>query len=328
MTPLSIITDAAARVAGGVDLTPLDGKAVLVTGASGLIGLNLIAVLMHSPVRWVMGASRFGLPEPFRPWLDDPRFIDLRFEKQAIQPPEPDFIVHGAGYAQPAKFTAQAIDTLRVNVSMTDRLLKASPQARFLFLSSSEVYSGCARTPHLETDIGTTDPSHPRAAYIEGKRAGEAMVRAWRGQGADAAIARICLAYGPGVRADDNRAMSEIIRQALQGEIRLRDSGVALRAYCYVTDAVEMILNILLRGKRCLYNVGAERAHSIRSVATLIAAMEGVPIAVPPDGGTDRSAPFEARVDIGRYLAGFPGKEFVPLSDGVRRTVEWQKAIA
>ena len=101
--PLDILYDDAARVAGGVDLTPLTNKAVLVTGASGLIGLNLIAALMRSPVRWIMGASRFGLPPFCRPWLDDPRFIDLRFEKQPVQPPPPDFIIHGAGYAQPAR---------------------------------------------------------------------------------------------------------------------------------------------------------------------------------------------------------------------------------
>lgn len=327
--PLDILYDDAARVAGGVDLTPLTNKAVLVTGASGLIGLNLIAALMRSPVRWIMGASRFGLPPFCRPWLDDPRFIDLRFEKQPVQPPPPDFIIHGAGYAQPAKFTAQAIDTLRVNVSMTDRLLAASPNARLLFLSSSEVYSGSKSVPHVETDIGCTDPSHPRAAYIEGKRCGEAIVNAWRGQGANAAIARVCLAYGPGVKADDSRALSEIVRGAVERRhVTLRDSGAALRAWCYVSDAVEMVLQILLRGSQPLYNVGGERAISVRAAAGLVAAMEDAMLEVPASSGTDRTAPYEARVDIRRYLAEFPGKVFVPLDEGLRRTIAWHKAIA
>lgn len=327
--PLDLLYDDAARVAEGVDLTPLDGKAVLVTGASGLIGLNLIAALMRSPARWIMGASRYGLPAFCRPWLDDPRFIDLRFEKQPVQPPQPDFIVHGAGYAQPAKFTAQALDTIRANTQLTDRLLASSPGARFLFLSSSEIYSGSKAIPHLETDIGTTDPSHPRAAYIEGKRCGEAIVHAWRGQGADAAIARVCLAYGPGVKADDSRALSEIVRSAVcDGVVNLRDSGAALRAWCYVSDAVEMLLQILLYGKLPVYNVGAERPFSVRSTAALVAHFEGLMLNVPPTGGADRAAPYEARVDIGRYLAEFPGKIFVPLADGLQRTIQWQRAIA
>src|SRR5262249_10287771 len=145
-------------------------------------------------------------------------------------PPVPDYVIHAAGYGQPARFRSEPLNTLRINTTTTDRLIsQMAPEGRFLFVSSSEVYSGCAAADKID-DIGNTDPYHPRAAYIEGKRAGEAIVNAWRNTGVAAMSARVCLAYGPGVKSDDQRAMSEIIRQALvDKKIRLRDRGDAVR---------------------------------------------------------------------------------------------------
>lgn len=330
MTPLDLLRQDAERVAEAVDLSPLDGKAVLVTGATGLIGLNLLAALFHSPARWIMGASRNGLPPFCAEWSRDPRYVGLFLDQPDANPPKPDFIIHGAGYAQPSRFMAEAVETLRVNTQMTDRLLRVASEngARFMFLSSSEVYSGSSKIPHLEDDIGTTDPSHPRAPYIEGKRAGEAFVHAWRARGADAVIARPCLAYGPGVRANDARALSGFIREALTGKIRMQDEGWALRRYCYISDTVEMLLQVLLRGQEAVYNIGADGvARPIRTVARMVATMTESMLVIPSAVEATPGAPFDARVDIGRYLAEFPGKEFVPLDAGLLRTIAWHRAI-
>ena len=66
-----------------------------------------------------------------------------------------------------------------------------------------------------ESDIGTTTPLHPRASYIEGKRGGETICNAYRSQGVRAVSARLALAYGPGTRKGDKRAMNSFIEKAL-----------------------------------------------------------------------------------------------------------------
>jgi UDP-glucuronate decarboxylase len=331
MKPLDILDAEAGNVR--LDMSALDGKAVLITGATGLLGLNIIAALMKSPVRWIMGASRNGFPAWASEWLDDPRIVDLRSTPTggANPPCRPDFVIHAAGYAQPAKFMADPLATIVTNVGYTDRLLQhaLAPGGRFLFISSSEVCSG-AHAPHKETDIGTTTPYHPRASYIESKRCGEAIVNIFREQrGISAMSARVCLAYGPGVRLDDQRAMSEIIREALvDKKIKLRDRGDAVRAYLYVTDAVEMLLTILLRGKQGLYNVGNPRSTTIKVLAEFIGVTEEVAVIVPPGETTAFGPPSEASLDIGRYVEEFGPRQFITLDEGLRRTIQWTKEIS
>ena len=169
---------------------------------------------------------------------------------------------------------------------------------------------------------------HPRAAYIEGKRSGEAIVNAWRAGGVQATSARVCLAYGPGVKADDDRALNQIIRRAItERKVVLRDQGYAIRAYCYVSDTVEMLLNILLRGTQAVYNVGCPAATSIFVVAGLVGYIEGVKMVTGVADKGDPAAPNEVRLDIGRYEAEFGKHGFVTLDEGLRRSIEWHREM-
>ena len=87
--------------------------------------------------------------------------------------------------------------TIKVNTTATATLLqKLRPGGAFLFLSSSEIYSGLKKSLVNESDIGTSTPLHPRSSYIEGKRCGEAICNAYRAQGVRAVSARLALAYG------------------------------------------------------------------------------------------------------------------------------------
>ncbi len=326
---IRLIEDDAQRVASAIDLEPLAGKAVLVTGATGLIGINLIAALRLSGARTIMAASRNGFPAWAASWMDDPRMIDLRMDQANPMAPRPDVVIHAAGYGQPAKFAAEPLATIRVNTQMTDRLLQQlTPGGKFLFLSSSEVYSGSPRSPHLEGDIGSTAPDHKRASYIEAKRCGEAIVHAHRGDGIDAKIARVALAYGPGTRPDDGRVLNQFVQQALVDKrILMADGGSARRTYCYITDTVEMILAILLQGKQAVYNVGARAGTvTIRGLAEMISAELDVRVlAVPRDD--DPTAPQSVRISMDRYQKEFSPKTFVGLDAGLARTIEFQRML-
>ena len=110
-------------------------------------------------------------------------------------------------------FTKHKLDTIAVNTSFLLKLFKyLKPNGKFLYISSSEVYSG-ATPSHTEEMIGTTTPQHPRACYIEGKRCGEAICTAYREQGYYVKIARLALAYGPGTKAHDTRVINEFIEK-------------------------------------------------------------------------------------------------------------------
>lgn len=334
----AIIDEDAARVASAVDLASLDGSSVLITGATGLVGLSLIACLRQRmritgrPIH-VTAVARTALPAAFAGLIDSPhlRFcaVDLADAAARRALPVAKHIIHAAGYGQPQKFLRDPAKTIRINTEATHDLLERLPPAgKFLFVSSSEVYSGSPRTPYREDDIGTTDPGHVRASYIEGKRCGEAICHAFRSEGHAVKIARLALAYGPGTRDDDQRVLNLFVRRALfEGRVSLMDRGAARRTYGYVSDVAELLLSILLHGRDVLYNVGGTSSVTILALARTIAAIVGVPLDLPAEGRALSGAPDEVALDLSRACTEFKKTRFVPLSEGLRRTIAWQRAL-
>ncbi len=193
--PLDVIARDAAAICERVNLDALSGKTILVTGASGLLGTYFLATLAH--------LKQSGLP--------------LQAIAQVRSEPAPHTaeIIQRGGFQlaqnlavlrsvlrcrQPTSsstrpvtpspvFMANPVATFQVNTTATATLLqKLKPGGSFLFLSSSEVYSGLKKSPVTESDIGTTTPLHPRACYIEGKRGGETICNAYRSQGVRATV--------------------------------------------------------------------------------------------------------------------------------------------
>ena len=294
-------------------LMPMRGKRVLVTGATGLIGGAVVAALK--------GFGGIKVLEADSAW-----HIGEALKANA------DYVIHAAGYAQPAKFTANALDTIDVNTNWTLKLAKALPKnGRMIFLSSSEVYNGSPHQRHGIDDIGRTTPAHLRAPYIEAKRCGEAIVHAARAMDKAVVAARVSLAYGPGVKKGDSRVISQFITQALQTQqIRLQDGGTARRTYCYVTDIAEMILRILMVGREPVYNVGGQSDVTIIGLARKIGAMTGAEVKLPYLNRTvtgPAGAPQHVTLDMGRTKQEFSKFDFVPIDDGLARTIAWHRAL-
>ncbi len=335
--PSNIIAQDAAAICERVNLAVLKGKTVLITGASGLLGTYFLATLAH--------VKRGGIPlhaiaqvrsEPAthtKEILKDGGFelvqANLANEAETASLPDADVIIHSAGYAQPAIFMANPAATFQVNTSATLALLrKLKPGGSFLFLSSSEVYSGLQKPLASESDIGTTTPLHPRASYIEGKRGGETICNAFRSQGVRAVSARLALAYGPGTRRNDKRALNAFIEKALcQRKIELLDAGKAVRTYCYVNDAIELMWQAALFGKLPLYNIGGHSSVTIADLARLIGNIAGVPVSFPQAQAEVAGAPAEVRLDLTRPETEFHKRDYVDLEEGLRRTIEWQRQL-
>lgn len=276
---------------------------LLITGASGLIGTELIKTAKLDVYGTVYKNPVAGI-KTFEGDLTDNRFLDSL--------PKFDYIIHTGGYGQPKKFMAEPLNTIKLNTTVLIKLFeKLNPQGSLLYLSSSEVYSG-AKPPYKESDIGTTNPSHPRACYIEAKRCGEAICNQLGGK-----IARISLVYGP-ARQDDGRAMYDFIRQGLKGQINLIDQGQAKRTYCYVSDAVELLWQILFKGKGT-YNVGGHSSISILSLAFMIGRYLGAE--VTPGDGQPLAAPEDVSLDMTKTEREFNKTDYIPLTEGLERTI-------
>ena len=234
-------------------------------------------------------------------------------------PEEADYIIHAAGYAQPLKFLADEIATISVNTTKLIELLgKMKSGAKALYMSSSEVYNGLP-VPQNESQIGTTDPTHPRACYIEGKRCGEAICMAYRRLGKDVKIARVSLVYGK-TRSGDTRAMSHFIEQSKTGTIQLMDKGEVKRTYLFIDDAVKIFWDILIDGKEPIYNVGGVSKTTIAELAETIAKLTGAKVLYGNKGL--EGAPTDVELDISKVIQEFGTREFTPLEKGLKSILD------
>ena len=120
--------------------------------------------------------------------------------------------------------------------------------ARFLLASTSEVYGDPLVNPQPEAYWGNVNPISPRGVYDEAKRFAEAMTMAYhRYHGLDTRIVRIFNTFGPRMRANDGRVVSNFIVQALQGKpLSVFGEGQQTRSFCYVDDLVRGIVGLLL----------------------------------------------------------------------------------
>lgn len=322
---------------GHLDRDFFNNKKVLITGSSGLIGTYLFAYMVFL-VRNGINVEVCALtcsppPDHMQELLQDSKIsvlqIDLADQAQYHRLPEADIIIHSACYAQPMLFMANPVSTLQLNVTATIALLQQlRPQGSFMFVSSAEVYCGLTESFFREESIGTTTPYHPRASYIEGKRAGEAVCNAFRSQGARAISVRLGDVYGPGTRKHDKRALNSFIEKALlKKEIDLLDSGKAMRVYCYVSDALELMIKIMMSGKEAVYNVGGESYVSIAEVAQLIAKITDSEVVFPTDEIQVAGAPVALRLDLSRVKAEFGKNEYLALTDGLSKTIAWQQIL-
>lgn len=335
--PPDVIACDAALICERVNLEKLEGKTVLITGASGLLGTYFLATLAHLKQHGVQVTTfaqvRSQPASHTAAILQRGGFhlaqVDVTDHTECSSLPQADVIIHSAGYAQPLVFMANPAATYELNTTATSTLLqKLKTGGSFLFLSSTEVYNGITNKLATENDIGTTNPAHPRACYIEGKRGGETICHAFRRQGIHATAARLAMTYGPGTRKGDKRAMNTFIEKALcHGKIELMDAGKAVRTYCYVSDAVELMWQAALHGTQPVYNIGGHSTVTIGELARLVGQIVGVPVSFPSQSVEVAGAPEEVRLDLTRPESEFRKTSYVGLEDGLRATIEWQRQL-
>jgi len=188
-----------------------------------------------------------------------------------------DYILHFASPASPVDYQRLPIQTLKVGSLGTHKALGLAKAkgARFLLASTSEVYGDPQIHPQPESYWGHVNPVGPRGMYDEAKRFAEAMTMAYhRVHGVETRIARIFNTYGPRMRPNDGRVVSNFVIQALAGQpLTIYGDGTQTRSFCYASDLVEGIFRLLMSPEVEPVNLGNPTERSIRD---LVAAVERI----------------------------------------------------
>lgn len=242
-----------------------------------------------------------------------------------------DYVVNLASPASPVDYLRLPLQTLRAGSLGTETALNLAREhnARFLQVSTSEVYGEPSQHPQNETYWGNVNPIGPRSVYDEAKRYGEALTMAYRREHAtNTAIARVFNTYGPRMRLDDGRAVPAFIDAALRGRpLPIHGDGSQSRSLCYVSDLVDGLLRLLLSDESGPINLGNPEEVTMRELATAIATAANGPVEFEfhprPIDDPSRRRP---DITLAREKLGWTPR--VGLDRGIEQAVEWYRKRA
>ncbi len=250
---------------------------VLVAGGAGFVGNAVCEQLLALSHRVVCVDNLVtGTLDNIARFSDQPAFEFVSASAEELEAQQVDVIIHLASPASPIDFDRIPLEIIGANVMGTWRLLDLARQqkASFLFASSSEVYGEPDVHPQHEKYFGNVDPRGPRACYDESKRLGETLVSTFdRKYGVPGRIIRIFNTYGPRMRPDDGRVVTEFIMAALQGlPLRLHGGGLQTRSFCFVDDLARGIVQVALDSDNAgeVFNLGNPTEVTIRQLAETV----------------------------------------------------------
>lgn len=269
---------------------------IVITGGAGFLGRHLCAKMLSLGHEVLCADSLLtGRRQNIEEFERNSSFCFIHqdvTEPFRIEGPV-NAVIHMACPASPPDYLRFPIQTLEVGTIGTRNMLELALEkgARFLVTSTSEVYGDPKVNPQTEQYWGYVNPIGPRSVYDESKRASEALTMAYhRHHGMDTRIVRIFNTYGPWMRANDGRVVSNFIVQALQGkDLTVYGDGRQTRSFCYVSDLIEGLVRLLLSepdssrpagdgkgwGINYPVNLGNPREETIVDIAQIITKMTG-----------------------------------------------------
>jgi UDP-glucuronate decarboxylase len=276
-------------VEGIKNIKKLKKKNILITGVSGFIGSNLARSIIYLNKKKSLGIKLYGISKS----LNDShnQLSGLKNKKNVILKkkdlvtdsledlPLFDFIIHAASTASPAKYHINLINTIVPNTLGTYKLLNEKIKkktSKFIYISSASVYGERKKmnVPTKENDLGYLDFTLPENIYPQSKRMGENICFAiGKKKKINFDIIRLYHTYGPGLTLDDGRVFSDFMENIInKKKIIIKSDGSVKRNFCYISDAINAILRILLaKQTNQVYNVGNDvQEFSIKQFAKKI----------------------------------------------------------
>ncbi|MBI4518316.1 MAG: SDR family oxidoreductase [Deltaproteobacteria bacterium] len=310
---------------------------ILITGGAGFIGSHLADRLLadgHTVI--AIDNLSTGHPRNIAHLVGHERFsfikhnvVDFIYVEGPL-----DAILHLASLPSPVDYLQQPIPTLKVGALGSHKALglARAKQAKFLLASTSEVYGDPQVHPQPETYWGNVNPIGPRGVYDESKRFAESMTMAYhRYHGIDTRICRIFNTYGPRMRPDDGRVVTNFIAQALRGQpLTVYDDGSRTRSFCYVSDLVDGIVRLLNSAESEPVNLGNPSEMTVLDFAKLIQRLTGTQsqiVFVTPNDERTKDDPNIRQPDISKARRVLQWEPKVGVEEGLLRTIEYFRQL-
>lgn len=275
----SIFEEDIKNIINDFDMSVFDGKTILVTGATGLIGKLCVKSLLNSGYNTQVIAlvrdeekakNIFGESKRLTYLVQD---INQRINTTR----RVDYIIHAASTTSSKDFVEKPVETIYTAINGSRNILEFAKNKRLegmVYLSSLEIYGVNEKENIKERDYGYIDILNPRSSYSESKKMVETMCISYGTEyGVPVKIARLAQTFGAGVSISDNRVFAQFAKAIINKEnIILHTKGETKRNYCYTTDAVRGIFTILTKGENNnAYNVANENSYcSISEMAHLL----------------------------------------------------------
>jgi len=305
-----------------------------VAGGGGFLGYHFTRQLLHNDFDVVIvdnlatGTHRNVEDSLVR---DRCEFIQQDVCAPLAVPGPVDYVVNLACPASPVDFSRIPVDIMRVCSEGTGNLLELALHkgAEFLQASTSEIYGDPEVHPQREDYTGNVNITGPRAVYDEGKRYAEALCFAYhRKYRVPIHVARIFNTYGPRMRSDDGRVVSNFCMQALTGEpLTIYGGGAQTRSFCYCEDEVEGLFRLMRSGETGPMNLGNPRETSIREFAELVLELTGSQSELQDVPLLHEDDPKRRRPDITRAREKLGWEPQTDVRAGLARTVEWFREV-
>jgi len=302
---------------------------VVITGGAGFLGSHLGDALLDrgdevvAVDNLVTGETK-NIEHNFG--RDGFSFVNADVSNYMWVPGDVDVVMHFASPASPIDYLEMPIQTLKVGSLGTHNSLGLAKAkgAKFFMASTSEVYGDPLVHPQTEEYWGNVNPVGPRGVYDEAKRFSEAMTMAYHTHhGLDTRIVRIFNTYGPRMRPNDGRVVSNFIVQALQGEdLTIYGDGSQTRSFTYVADEIRGFLALLDSDVTTPTNIGNPNEFTISQLAELVT--ELVPTGskvtyhdLPVDD------PMQRKPDISKAKELLGWEPTIQLREGLGHTIEY-----
>ena len=319
-------------------------KRILITGGAGFIGSHLCERFINDGHEVICLDNYFtGNKENVSHLMNHHRFELIRHDITEPILMEADWIFNLACPASPIHYQYNPVKTIKVNVLGALNMLGLAKRvkARILQASTSEIYGDPDVHPQKEEYWGNVNPIGKRSCYDEGKRVAETLFFDYMRQNkVDTKVVRIFNTYGPRMRSDDGRVVSNFIVQALKNEpITMYGDGSQTRSFCYIDDMIEGLIRMMdyetgeyirepdytkqyLSGYPGPINLGNPHEVSIYSIAKLVTELAGSKSEIVfrplPEDDPKRRCP-----DITKAKGILEWQPYVQLEEGLQKTVEY-----